>query len=249
MDFAFSRELTGEMAEVENTFRDNLLPWWNDISIYHDRMQGDFTWNVLPAVVLSVYKHFGLNGCLAISMASTFKTIYFSNNIHALIKDDEEGQQHDNSLQFAILIGDYIFGTVLKSLVRSGTTNLVGTIAEMICEINEGRVLQTKMNADKNQVLEKIRAPLYGTAFLTAAKLSGQDIEHQQTYHQMGRNLGMSIELFGSQHCQEAKPYIHTTEILMGRCNDYARKPGTLLEKVIRDLHLSICGIEKVAVV
>lgn len=250
MKYVFSREIDRDIMEVEKNFCDNLSPWWNDIDAYYNYMQDDITWRVLPAVVLSVYKHFDLNRSLAVAMASIFKTVYFSNSIHAQIKDDEEGQLHDNKLQFAILVGDYIFGTVLKSLVRSGTTSLVGVMSDLICELNEGMVLQSKMGADKTKVLDKTRAPLYGTSFLTAARLAGLDDEKQKTYHQMGHNLGMSIELFADKQCLiDARPYIHNTEILMGRCNNYASKPSTILEKVIRDLHLAICGNEKVAVV
>jgi hypothetical protein len=249
MKYLFSREINGDMVEVENSFRDNLLPWWNDIDVYYNYMQDDLTWKVLPAVVLSVYKHFDLNRSLAVAMACIFKTVYFSNSIHALIKDDAEGQLHDNKLQFAILVGDYIFGTVLKSLVRSGTTSLVGIMSDLICELNEGLVLQNKMNGDKTQVLEKTRAPLYGTSFLTAARLAGLNAEKQETYRQMGHNLGMSFELLADkQSLKEARPYLHNTEILMGRCNNYASKSGTVLDRVIRDLHLAIYGNEQVAV-
>jgi hypothetical protein len=250
MKYIFSREISGDIAKVEDSFRDNLLPWWSDIEIYYNRMQDDLTWNVLPAVVLSVYKHFDLNRSLAVAMASVFKTVYFSNTIHAQIKDDEEGQIHDNKLQFAILVGDYIFGTVLKSLVRSGTTSLVGIMSDMICELNEGMVLQSKTSAEKTKVLEKTRAPLYGTSFLSAARLAGLNLDKQEVYRKMGQNLGMSFELYADkQSLKDARPYIHNTEILMGRCNDNASKPGTILEKVIKDLHLAICGNEKVAVV
>lgn len=249
MKYVFSREINKDIEEVDNSFRNNLSPWWNDIDFYYNHMQDDITWRVLPAVVLSVYKHFDLSRSLAVAMAGIFKTVYFSNSIHAQIKDDEEGQLHDNKLQFAILVGDYIFGTVLKSLVRSGTTSLVGVMSDLICELNEGMVLQSKMGADKTKVLEKTRAPLYGTSFLTAARLAGLDPENQKTYHQMGHNLGMSIELYADQQSlKDARPYIHNTEILMGRCNNYAAKPNTILEKVIRDLHLAICANE-VAVV
>lgn len=250
MNSVFSREIKADLPEVDQKFRDSLLPWWDDMSVYYNQMQDDFTWRVLPAVVLNIYKHFGHNRSLSIAMASIFKTIYFSNCIHAVIKDDEEGQQHDDVLQFAILIGDYIFGTVLKSLVQSGTTNLVGVLSDMMCELNEGMVLKYKLAAEPKKVLEKTRAPLYGTAFLTAARLSGQTREDQESYYQMGHNLGMSIELIGThEHLQDARHYIHKAEILMGRCNHYAGKPSTVMEKAIRELHLVICGFDKVAVV
>jgi hypothetical protein len=250
MNLVFPREINRDLEEVQNSFRENLSPWWNNISVYYHQLQDDLTWNTLPAVVLSVYKYFDLNQHLAVAMACSFKTVYFSNSIHALVKDDDEGQEHDQTLQFTILVGDYIFGTVLKSLVRSGTTSLVGLMSDMMCELNEGMVLKHKMGSDPRTVLEKTRAPLYGTAFLSAARLAGVSNDNLENYRQMGRNLGMALEVWGDTNLsKEAKSYIHNTEVLMGRCKNYAGKPATILENIIRDLHLTICSRGKAAVV
>jgi hypothetical protein len=250
MKYVFSREINGDIVQVEDCFRENLLPWWNDLDVYYGRMQDDLTWRVLPAVVLSIYRHFDLNRALGIAMANIFKMIYFSYSIHALIKDDEEGQIYDDKLQFAILVGDYIFGTALKSLVRSGTTSLVGNMSEMMCELNEGMVLQNKMQADKARVLEKTKAPLYGTSFLTAARLAGLNQENQEMYRQLGCNLGMSIELLADkQFVKVALPYINNVETLMQRCKSVTTRPSYMLERVVKDLQRAICGDEKFAVV
>jgi hypothetical protein len=61
MKFLFTSEIKAELLEVDEMFKRSLLPWWDEISVYNYYMEEDFTWQVLPAVVLHVYKHFGLN--------------------------------------------------------------------------------------------------------------------------------------------------------------------------------------------
>lgn len=250
MNLAIPMEIKGELAEVEKMFRDNFSPWWNYMNIYIDSLQDDLTWNIMPVVVLSVNKYFSLDRRVSIALATVFKSVYFSNHVHLLIKDDEEGQIHDNNLQFAILTGDYIYGTILKTLVRAGASNLLGAFSDLISELNEGMVLKYKLAASPVAVMAKTRAPFYANAFLFAASLSGQTAENQEAYRQLGYNLGMSLELLGmSNQLQEARKYVHNTEILIKRCNDFTARPNAFLESVISKLYLIIGRVQKVAVV
>ncbi|MEN6459885.1 MAG: hypothetical protein ABFC94_00750 [Syntrophomonas sp.] len=250
MKFLFTSEINADLLNVDKLFEQSLLPWWDEISVYNNRMKDDFTWQVLPAVVLHVYKYFGLNCQIAIAMANIFKTIYFSNGIHILVKDDKEGQKPGKEMQFAILIGDFIFGRVLKLLVESDVSNLLATLSNMICEINEGMVLQYKLEADSNQVFKKAKAPLYSAVFNTAAQLSGLEGEKKEVYKELGYNLGMTLELSNqSEFQQEAILYMHKTESTLGRFKDYYNTPDSILTRVIKNLHASICGPESIAVV
>lgn len=249
MKFLFTSEINTDLAEVDKLFKQSLLPLWDNIAVYNNRMKEDFTWQVLPAVVLHVYKYFGLNRQIAVAMANIFKTIYFSNGIHTLIKDDSEGQKHDKELQYEILIGDFIFGRVLKLLVESKVSNLLATFSNMICEINEGMVLQYKMNAEYSQVCKKTKAPLYTAVFNTAAQLSGLEGEIREFYKELGYNLGMSMELCNQSRFQEAMAYIHKTESMLGRFKDYYNTPDSILARVIKNLHANIYGPNNVAIV
>jgi hypothetical protein len=183
-------------------------------------------------------------------MANIFKTIYFSNRIHVLVKDVKEGQKHDKELQFNILIGDFIFGRVLKLLVESNVSKLLATLSNTICEINEGLVMQYKLKAESSQAFKKTKAPLYSAVFNTAAQLSGLEGETKERYEELGYNFGMAMELCNQSGMrQEAIVYMHKTELIMDKFMDNYNIPDSILKKMINNLHASTYRPERVAIV
>jgi hypothetical protein len=213
MEYIFTKDIQSDLQEVETTFRNSLLPWWNDISAYVPQVDKDLGFKLLPAVVLNSYRYLGLEKELAIQMANLFKTIDFATRIHVLIKDDEEGQRHNQELQFTILIGDYIFGKVLKLLVETGTDHLLYMFASMIGKINEGLIIKHKLKSGLEQALIQTRAPLYYNAFLSAAKMANLASDTAENYGKVGHNLGAALELtfvhgqkgLGHTYLEEAK--------------------------------------------
>lgn len=190
-----SEEMLGEMQEIEELFKQGLLPWFEDLSPYINKLDSDLTFKYFPVLVIKSYKSLGLDHDLSMAMANLFKTIYFANRVHVLVKDDTEGQKHNKELQFTILIGDYIFGRILKLLVEAGADRLLDLFADMISEMNQGLIIEYKLNGDLQQVLEKTRASMYRTVFLTAAKLKALDEVLVERYGNLGFNLGMSLEM------------------------------------------------------
>ena len=91
--------------------------------------------------------------------------------------------------------------------------------------------------------------PFYATAFLTAAKLAGYDVECCQSYRQMGYHFGMSIEL-GQEPIshQHAQSHMHKCEQIFVKINR-GNSSNSSLEKAIRELHSHVCGMEEFAVV
>lgn len=250
MKFNFTRDLDAELFELGKHFKKSLLPWWDDIYVYLDRINNDFTWNTMPALVLSVYKYLGINKELTIAMTNIFKTIFFTNSIHAIVQDDEEGQKYDQDLQFNILIGDYVFGRVLKLLFEAKAVHFLEDFADMICSINEGMVMEHKLHAGYEQILLKTRAPLYELAFYTAAELADLEEEQQELFGTMGLKLGMGIELLAYSSCRdEALAYIHEGQRLFIHLNQQKNPRHTVLEKAINELHACICQLDKVAAV
>lgn len=246
----FARDFRTEILELDVVFKNSLLPWWEDISEYVKKLDDDITWNMLPLVVLGIYRFNGLDRQISIAMANIFKTLYLANSIHALVKDDNEGQEHNQKLQFSILLGDYIFGRMLKLLVEAKADHLVGVFAHMMAEINEGMVLQHKYNIDHLEVVEKTRGPLYMRAFETAAQLSGSNEENQERYRQMGLALGMSIELLAFDFLnQELHDYVHRTEQIFKVIKQQKNSSNSTLEKVISKLHGLLYNINGFAVV
>lgn len=247
---SFIRELDNDASEIDVRFRQGLLPWWEDLLPYIESLQEDFTWNALPPLVLAAYRFAGLNRQLGLAMANVFKTLYLANRVYCSVKDEEEGQVHDQQLQFSILIADYLFGNVLKQLVVAETSHLLNHFSAMVAEINEGLVEQHKLHMPVQETLAKTRAPLYATAFLTAAELAGMDEEKQCMFNRLGFNYGMAMELLqGGSYYKEAEAYYNETRHLFHRLNPVASAPIIPLEKVLTEMHLYGCDVEKAAVV
>ncbi len=246
----FSRELRAELMDVDRAFKENLLPCWDDISRYVKMLDDDFTWGQFPPLVYIVYKCLGINKALSIDMTNIFKTIFLANSIHALVKDDEEGQKHNQDLQFAILIGDYMLGRMLKLLVEAEADQLVGQFASMMVEINEGRVIDRKLQADHREVLQKTHGSMYATAFATAGTLAGMSGMIWENCKQLGFNLGMAIELLNIAAAEEeAQLYIHGAERNYKTLKEHWRLENNFLEAIIDEIHLPLCRTGSLAVV
>ena len=250
MNLLFTRELKKELADLEQVFKYSLLPWWDSIDDYVKALENDLTWVILPPVVMSIYTFTGHNRQLAIIISNIFRNCYLAHRIHDLVKDDEEGQQHNQELQFNILIGDYIFGNVLKALVDIKADRLVGFFAEMIAEVNQGLLIKHKLNGNYEEVVEKTRAPYYATAFLIAARLAGYDDKTCQSYRQMGYHFAMSIELGQDPaYCSLAQTHVHECEKIFISLNKHSNSANSSLEKAIKEVHNHLCGMEESAVV
>jgi hypothetical protein len=237
MDFIFTGSMRADLQEVENSFKISLLPWWDDIVQYIPKMEADMSFRVVPAMVINAYRGLGLKRDLTIQMANMFKTIYFASKIHVLIKDDREGQVHNQELQFTILIGDYIFGRVLKLLLEAHVDQLLDMFAHMICKINEGLIIEYKMAAGLplREILAQTRGPLYYYAFLSAAQLGDLSPDQSERYAQIGFNLGMFLELQGIDQPTGSGAHFLTEARRLLALTDDCQMPGrAVLEELVQ---------------
>jgi len=243
MESIFTKEMQADLLEVDISFKKSLWTWWEEISVYVPAAQQDLSFKLLPAMVIKAYHYLGLERDLALQMANMFKTIYFASKIHVLIGDDEEGQQHNQELQFSILIGDYIFGRVLKLLLETHTDMLLHLFAAMICQINEGLIVKYKSAADLDEVLAQTRAPFYHYAFLSAAKIAGMGPADAEVYGQIGHNIGMALELLIiDQGAEDGHEYLEKAQQLSATM-DHEDMPGLAeLDELIRGLRDNIGG-------
>lgn len=250
MNLIYTRDLKNELADLEQAFKHSLLPWWDNIDYYVNRLKNDLTWTILPPVVMSIYKYTGHNRQLSIAMSNILRNCYLAHRIHALVKDDEEGQQHNQELQFSILIGDYLFGYVLKALVDTRADSQVDDFCTMIAEVNQGMLVKHKLNGSYEEVAQQTRAPFYATAFLTAAQLAGYDSETCRSYRQMGFHFGMSVELGQDQTFkQQTQNHVYECEKLFLKINKRNNISNSSLEKAIKDLHSHFCDMGEFAVI
>lgn len=217
IDFGLTQ---AELNSLNEVFIDSLKPWWDELQVYIPPMAGEMSYHAIPALVINAYDYLGLSRELGIKMANMFKTIYFATRIHEMIGDDEEGQEHTQELQFTILIGDYIFGRVLKLLLETHTEQLLDMFAAMICEINEGLILKYKSVQSLKEILTVTRAPFYSYAFRGAAQLKGLESKDGEAYGTLGYNLGMAVELLAVGCLTEAADYLAKARAWLDGQND-----------------------------
>lgn len=209
MVFQFDQDLGTDLLEADVVFRRSIRPWWQEIQPYIELIQLDHTWKNLPGFVLAIYRELGLNKDFSLAMTNIFKMLYLSVFIHELIGDDAEGQEHNQTMQFSILIGDYMFGRVLALLIKAEADMLVPVFADMICEINEGMVSRYKLGGSRAGYLKSSRASFYKNAFFTAAICAGKNVEEQELYRQAGYRLGIAAEFFRDEELrEEAQAYL-----------------------------------------
>jgi geranylgeranyl pyrophosphate synthase len=251
MIFALTSSLAEELTEIDSVCRESLQIWWDDLASLRENLQNDKSFQFMPAVVVLAYKYLDSDHRLTVNMAGLFKTLYFANLIHNQVMDEEEGQLNDQKLQFTILIGDYIFGRVLKLLLKIGAVQVLDNLAFMICRINEGLVMEYKLGAEQLEVIKKGNAAIYEAAFLTAARLKMLDQDAIQLYGRLGLNIGMAVELMIAENTDQALTYIGTSfELLNQFKNAYGFKGNYLqdllqeMSNQIRDLNWPAAGCQ-----
>ncbi len=248
MVFQFTRDLSSELVDMDGVFKASILPWWQEIQTYLELIRLDHTWRTLPAVVFSIYRSTGLNREFCVSMANIFKILYLSVFIHELIKDDDEGQEYNQDMQFSILIGDYMFGRILALLIEAEADMLLPTFADMICEINEGMVSRYKLGGSPEKFVESTRASLYKNAFLTAAHCAGKNVEEQEFYKQAGYKLGMAIEFSKDEVFRDgALSYLEESEKLLNP--GQGGRIRTLMEPIYEEMRNLLSASSKRAAV
>ncbi|HZK43682.1 MAG TPA: hypothetical protein VFC73_05270 [Syntrophomonadaceae bacterium] len=251
MKFDFSRGLKKEINEVELIFRESLKSRWGDIDGFAENIEADLFWMSIPEFVLLAYKYFDMEKDLSIKMAVIFKIVYLANYIHETIKDEDEGQEHNQELQFTILIGDYLFGKIMSLLLEANGGGLVDSFADMMVETNEGLVIKYKTEPDSTEVIRKTKASYYETAFVTAARLSGIDDEADLVFiSELGISLGMVMYLIytNAPHEEISKNIIQVNQ-LFKTINQRIMVVNSYLEKAIEEIsNFSDC-LNKVAAI
>lgn len=249
MKVIFTKETKLELVEVEQLFKKSLNPWWDEISEYFIELDQEAIWNYVPSISLLAYKALGLERDLSISMTNMFKTVLFANMIHELISDEEEGQVHNQRLQFTILIGDYIFGRVLKLLLEAGAEELLPSIANMMVEINEGMILKYKYPHRQREALEKTKGSMYGYIFYSAANLAKLNEEKCQAYMKFGASLGIALELFKKGNFEELSGQFGIIESNLKYFIKLQKANHNIWENKIDELRTLFFNEKKVAIV
>jgi len=188
-------EVRDELSASRDLMDKSLSPWSAKLDGFFRDIEKDLHWHMLPQVTAVAYRGLRAGFQCTVYMVTIFRLAYLANYIHDTVRDDEEGQVHDRQLQFDILIGDYLFGKVLKLLSENHSQFLASTLAEMIVDINEGRAIRKVRGGCRKdlEVITKELACLYSYAFLTAAEKAGLPVAERAIYREVGNSLGMAL--------------------------------------------------------
>ena len=161
---------------------------------------------IRPALVILSSRIYGLFGDQAVTLACVFHFIHMATSVNQSIpeKDSdytkEDSDPRDGS-QFPVLVGDYLYGKYFSLLYKSGMINFLGPLADIICQIHEGGILDDGITV-KNPTLESFRevvrketAELFSGCCVMGAVLAGASKKDQEIMRRFGMNFGMASGL------------------------------------------------------
>jgi geranylgeranyl pyrophosphate synthase len=98
-------------------------------------------------------------------------------------------------------VGDYLYGKYFSLLYKSGIINFLGPLAEIICQIHEGGIMESRIT-EKNpapesfrEVVRKETAELFAGCCVMGAVLAGASKKDQEIMRRFGMNFGMASGL------------------------------------------------------
>lgn len=163
----------------------------------------------LPALVLAgalhSFKSHGDNpdGNLAekvYGMASIFQLVYLTSEVHRRIGDEEGAECHNPpNYYFPVLIGDYIYGRLLRRLCEIGCCERLPRLASVICDMNEGALKRKELaesrSGDENAlaVIDQEYGSLFKEAGLVGLWLGGGDPRSEEPFGEMSRYIGTAL--------------------------------------------------------
>ncbi|MDH7480305.1 MAG: hypothetical protein QHH02_09865, partial [Syntrophomonadaceae bacterium] len=138
----------------------------------------------------------------AIGMASIFQLVYLAAEVHGRIVDEDPQSENRYlfSHYFPVLIGDYIYGKLLRRLCEIGCSQRVAQLASVICDMNAGGLKRKELLEGDNRSDASTLAALeleYGSLYNEAARvgiwLSGGNDRLEEDFGRIGFAIGMSL--------------------------------------------------------
>jgi len=161
---------------------------------------------IRPAlVILSSRIYDGDPGKTAI-LAGAFQFAYMASKMHSSISEGGSdltchSPAMRDEVQLPILMGDYLYSKAHMILFEAGITGMLGVLAEIICQVNEGGILRKKLGGHKpvpqmfREIICKETGEFFGGCCRLGACLAGAPEEDQENMLRFGRNLGMAYGL------------------------------------------------------
>ncbi len=162
--------------------------------------------SIRPALVILSSRIYGFFGDKAVDLACVFHFIHMATRVHQSIpeKDSdytkEDSDPRDGS-QFPVLVGDYLYGKYFSQLFKSGMINFLGPLADIICQIHEGGIMESRVfgqnpaPASFREVVRKETAELFAGCCVMGSILAGASEKDQENMRRFGVNYGMASGL------------------------------------------------------
>jgi geranylgeranyl pyrophosphate synthase len=206
---------------------------------YYDKL-------IMPALVILSSRIYGCAGDKAITLACVFYFIHMATRVHQSIPEKdtdytkEDSDPRDGS-QFPVLVGDYLYGKYFSLLYKSDMINLLGPLADIICQIHEGGILAsgiTVKNPASESFLEVVRkenAELFAGCCAMGALLAGASKKDQEIMRRFGMNFGMVSGLLERGFAlRYADGYLKKAQTALRDVPD--RKEKAILEQLVHAL-------------
>jgi geranylgeranyl pyrophosphate synthase len=201
---------------------------------------------IRSGLVILSSRIYGCTGDKAITLACVFYFIHMANRVHQSIpeKDSdytkEDTDPRDGS-QFPVLVGDYLYGKYFSLLYKSGMINFLGPMADIICQIHEGGILDSGITA-KNPVSESFRevvrketAELIAGCCVMGAVLAGASKKDQEIMRRFGMNFGMASGLLErGMAVRDADEYLKEAQTALRDVPE--KKEKAILEQLVHAL-------------
>jgi geranylgeranyl pyrophosphate synthase len=169
----------------------------------------EFSYNekaIRPALVILSSRIYGLFGDKAVALACVFYFIHMATRVHQSIPEkDSDYTKEDSDLrdgsQFPVLVGDYLYGKYFSLLYKSGMINFLGPLADIICQIHEGGIMESRITGKNpapesfREVVRKETAELFAGCCVMGAGLAGASKKDQEIMRRFGMNFGMASGL------------------------------------------------------
>lgn len=159
-----------------------------------------------PGLILLAANLYGTANRQTIFLAAILQFIHTASQIHKIVLENDSGMEQTDDFrdccQLPVLVGDYLYSQVFVSLCDAGLSNYLGTLAELIGQLNEGCILKLKTNQESPQskdsymtAVEKESGQVFATCCRISGELAGAPAEGLNYLENLGFNLGMALGL------------------------------------------------------
>ncbi|MDW7673220.1 MAG: hypothetical protein SCK28_01665 [Bacillota bacterium] len=186
----------------------------------------------VPAILVLLFNNGKIDSDKSIvQMSAVMQFIHFGTLIHNQIDESD-----DDSTQFPILVGDYLYGKFFETLCKADRIKFLGPLSNVIKLIHEAEVeLHLLNDGEKNKatllrLYETRWGEFFGLSCLIGSQFNNESPEEQNTAYSAGRMLGVFYgavknDSFKLEWCEDIR--LKAT-ILTKRLNNSQAKKGLL---------------------